>query len=173
MNSAYYELFPIIDGRSTYADSFTNGAVLRYEKVKTKWYANNNPPTKGKIIQEGTFYFIPETKAKVVEVIAIIDKSTRKRSPIIVDILGIEWDLNPMLPANGLPYTTEDIKDKMESMKKSNTLHHVVHVEWNGIGSKNNNNTNNASNCHPIKETNNESNKRIAITELTCEIETV
>jgi hypothetical protein len=40
-----------------------------------------------------------------------------------------------MLPANGLPYTV-DIENIIK-LKKSNTVQHVVHVEWNGIESEN------------------------------------
>jgi hypothetical protein len=167
MNGAYYELFPVLDGKATENDSFANGAVLRYEKDKRTWYANNNPPTKGTIHQEGTIYFIPEDKHVVEQVMAIMEKSTRKRSPVIVPILGINWDLNPQSPANGMPYTEEKIGDILESMRKSNTVLHTVIAEWNGIGSLNNNkNKTNTSVCHPIKETNNESNKRTAPTQL-------
>lgn len=167
MNDSYYELFPIINGKTIYPDSFQNGAVLRYEKDKTKWYANNNPPTKGEIAQEGTCYFISEEKSIVKRVISVLEKSIRKRSAIPITLFGIEWDMNPMLPANGLPYT-EDIED-IGKLKKSNTVYHVVHVEWNGIESKKNENTKNSKNnksCEPINETNNESNKRSAITHL-------
>ena len=172
MNDSYYELFPILDGKSTYHDSFANGAVLHYEKDKTKWYADNNPPTKGKIVQEGKLYFIPEKRSVVEDIISIIDKSTRKRSPIIVPIFGIEWDLNPIMPANGLPYTTQKIGDILESMRKSNSIQHTVSAVWDGIGSHKYINHNKHSSkstvsiCKPIKETNNESNKRVAITQL-------
>ena len=176
MNHAYYELFPVIDGKSIYLDSFQNGAVLRYEKDKTKWYANNNPPTKGKIIQEGTSYFIPTEKSIVKHVITKINESSRKRSTIPIILLGIEWDMNPTLPANGLPYTTTNIEYLINDLKKSNSVHHTVHVEWNGISSNNNKNkqnknkNNNTYVCESLNETNNESNKRIASTQLKSNI---
>jgi len=169
MNDAYYELFPVLDGKGTEDDSFTNGAVLRYEKDARTWYADNNPPTKGTSVQEGTFYFIPEDKRVVEHVIDIIKKSTRKRSPIIVPILGLEWDLNPQLPANGLPYANQKRMGAiLESMRKSNSIQHTVAIKWDGIGPLNKNikNKNNTSVCEPIKESNNESNKRTAPTQL-------
>ena len=169
MNDAYYELFPVLDGKGTEDDSFTNGAVLRYVNDKKKWYADNNPPTKGTSEQKGTFYFIPEDKRVVEHVMKIMEKSTRKRSPIIMTILGLEWDLNPQLPTNGLPYANQErIGTILESMRKSNIIRHTVTVVWDGIGSlnKNTKNKNNKSVCHPIEESNNESNKRTAPTQL-------
>jgi hypothetical protein len=56
----------------------------------------------------------------------------------------------------------------LESMRKSNIIRHTVTVEWDGIGplNKNTKNKNNRSVCEPIKESNNESNKRTAPTQL-------
>jgi len=181
MNDNYYELFPVVDGKSIYADSFQNGAVLRYVKDNKEWIADNNPPTKGKIIQEGTCYFIPEKKSIVMNVVDSIEKNKRKRSIIPITLLGIEWDMNPTLPANGLPYTKSDIEDIVIKFKKSNVIHHTVHAEWDGIQYKKNENTkknnknnkNNKTNehiCNPLDETNNESNKRNATTKLKINI---
>jgi hypothetical protein len=67
MNADYYELFPVVNGTSVYSDHFGNGAILHYDydKNKDEWFANNNPPTKGRIIQTGTSGFIPMEKKEV------------------------------------------------------------------------------------------------------------
>jgi len=170
MNHSYYELFPILNGKSIYNDSFSNGAVLRYSKRGSLWISDNNPPTMGKIDQEGIMYFIPDHKANVENVINIIDNSTKKRSSILMNILGINWDLNPTMPANGLPYMeTHDpdvkkkLESKLESLSNSKHIKHTVTVVWDGIKPYKNTNSvgNNTSNkCNPIKEKNNVSNKR-------------
>ena len=177
MNDNYYELFPVVDGKCTEADSFQNGAVLRYVKDGKKWFADNNPPTKGEITQKGTCYFIPEKKSIVNNVVELIEKNKRKRSSIPITLLGKEWDMNPTLPANGLPYMKSDIEDIFIKLKKSNVLHHAVHVTWNGIQPKKNKNTKKNENtkkseriCEPLEETNNENNTRNANTQLKSSI---
>lgn len=144
MNHSYTELFPVLEGETVIADRFQNGALLRYEQENSngKWYANDNPPTSGKIIIEGTIYFIPAEKDEVNRVInysSLNEKNKNKNnninSPTKIKIFGSVWDLSPDKPAAGLPYTTATLPSLAER-RQSNVLKHTVEVGWNGIKKK-------------------------------------
>lgn len=168
MNGSYYELFPVVDGVATETDSFANGAVLHYEQHKSKWYANNNPPTIGSILQTGSCFFIPATEDEVQSVIAFMKKNARMRNPREMQVAGITWYISVTSPANGLLYT--DNIETLFSLKESNILVHVVIAQWdfsknynffNSTRKNNNKNkNNNASTYNALAESNENSNRR-------------
>ena len=168
MNESYYELFPVVDGVATETDSFANGAVLHYEQHKSKWYANNNPPTIGSILQTGSCFFIPATEDDVHAVIAFMKKNARVRNPREMHVAGITWYISTISPANGLLYT--DNIEPLFSLQQSNTLVHVVVAQWDFSKNynffnttrknKNKNKNNNATTYNALAESDENSNRR-------------
>jgi hypothetical protein len=172
MNHSYFEIFPVLNGTSTFADEFQNGAILRYEQDKKgePWYANDNPPTAGQIIQTGIFFFIssPEIIVNRINNFIISNNNTNnnnsnnnnnKSNKTKINIFGIEWDINKKYPANGLPYTVSKKAFNLVNIRESNIIEHMVVASWNGIEKEiifNNivNNIINNKNCEIINENN-------------------
>jgi hypothetical protein len=157
LNHSYYELFPVVKGKSVHGDSFQNGQVLRYEKDSNSgiWYADNNPPTAGQIIQKGVFCFIPSDIGTVQRVLKHMKSKTTNTK---IEIFGIEWDTNSLFPANGLPYTTSLYAPMLFYQAKSPMFGHLVVANWNGISGDVIQPTNileNISRCGLLSETNN------------------
>ena len=113
MNHSYYELFHIKHGESVAGDMFQNGAVLRYVKSGRKYYADDEPPTTGRIHMHGQACFIPSVE-----------------SAKLKNVLGLSWSLSGNTPANGLHYREEVPSDFFDRCQ-SNILDHDVVVEWN------------------------------------------
>jgi hypothetical protein len=131
MNDSYYELFFIENGISIDGDNFQNGALLEYEydSSKKKWYALDDTPTKGNIIQKGTSWFISDTEGNVIRKKEEYEASNERRG---IHILGTEWLIDPNTPANGLPMLPPMPIEKMiiQYPKESNVLEHTVIVDW-------------------------------------------
>jgi hypothetical protein len=132
MNDSYYELFIIENGISIDGDNFQNGALLEYEydSSEKKWYALDDTPTKGNIIQKGTSWFISDTEENVRRKKEEYEASVERRD---ISILGTEWLIDPNTPANGLPILPPISLVKMleDYPKESNILEHTVTIEWN------------------------------------------
>lgn len=128
----YYEAFPILNGttcqgnpsrdrRNCVDDQFQNGALLRYELERGEYYADDDPPTHGRITMVGTCVFFPTDQATAT---AIYNAIQRPTMPTLI-IEGTEWSLSPETPANGLPY-----RDDFELQGDQQVVHDVV-VSWN------------------------------------------
>ena len=115
MNHSYHELFQIKNGESVAGDMFQNGAVLRYVKSGKKYYADDEPPTSGRIYMHGQAGFIPS------------DESAKLKN-----VLGLSWSLSGSTPANGLHYREEVPSDFFDRCQ-SNILDHDVVVTWNPV----------------------------------------
>lgn len=160
MNHSYTELFPVLNGQSVYADVFSNGPILRYEYDEDDklWYADDNPPTSGQIIQEGIIYFISAPEEDVQRVIDLMENQNKnKNKNTEINIFGIKWDINKIFPTNGLPYSDSPSTMRLIGSKQSNMLHHMVVAKWDGIQIKINKNTrnqiSNLSGCAQINQT--------------------
>lgn len=129
-NESYYELFPVLMGESQYDDRFQNGAILHYEKddANTEWFANNNPPTIGIIIQQGTCFFIPCPEDDVIKINKAIEQYERNRKPITYKILDTLWTIDDDNAANGLFYV--EAADKLEEKRESPYVIHTVTAKW-------------------------------------------
>jgi len=183
MNADYYELFPVLKGTSVNSDHFGNGAILHYEydKDMKKWVANNNPPTKGKIIQIGTSGFIPMEKKEVEKIARKIKDQCRpsKKKSCTLMVFDIEWDHTIFSYAKGLPFTTKDIRERIQSFIQSPLKQHTIIAEWDGIGSEaiqqatqqETQATQTTQQCYPLHESNATSNRREAPTTLTSTFE--
>lgn len=122
----YYELFFIINGVSTYGDTFQNGAILHYNiEDKNDIYADDEVPTAGIINMIGESFFIEDTEENVI-------KHSKEENPTI---LNVNWDTDETLPSNGLPYSEELPKD-FDKKRNSNILIHSVNIKWDGIKDK-------------------------------------
>jgi hypothetical protein len=134
MNEDYYELFPILNGKSCSGDSFQNGEILQYFEFNDGiMEGDNNPPTRGIIEQTGRFCFIAEPFSSVKNVVEIMNRNRKIITDKYIDIFGIKWNINTLLPANGLPYNNTVLPESMFMISDSNTMQHIVNVEWNGI----------------------------------------
>jgi hypothetical protein len=148
MNEDYYELFPILNGKSCNADSFQNGEILQYFEFNNGIIeGDNNPPTKGIIEQIGKLCFISESFSSVKNVVEIMNRNRKIITDKYIEIFGIKWNINTILPANGLPYNNSKLPEALFMIADSNIIKHIVNVEWNGIFDndikKNNINVNN------------------------------
>ena len=129
-NESYYELFPVLMGESQYNDRFQNGAILHYEKddANTEWFANNNPPTIGMIIQQGTCFFIPCPEDDVTKINKVIEKYERNKKSITRKILDTIWTIDDDNAANGLFYV--EAADTLEEKRESPYVIHTVTAKW-------------------------------------------
>lgn len=129
-NESYYELFPVLMGESQYDDRFQNGAILHYEKddANTEWFANNNPPTIGMIIQQGTCFFVPCPEDDVTKINKAITTYEKNKKPITRKILGISWAIDEDNAANGLFYVKT--ANKLEEKRESPYVIHTVTAKW-------------------------------------------
>jgi hypothetical protein len=130
INESYYELFPVLMGESQYDDRFQNGAILHYEKNDndTEWVANNNPPTIGIILQQGTCFFIPYSNADVTKINKAITTYEKNKKPITRKILGISWAIDEDNAANGLFYVNKAAL--LEEKRESPYVIHTVTATW-------------------------------------------
>jgi hypothetical protein len=147
MNDSYFELFFIVNGESTDGDNFQNGAILKYTahpNDPSDVGPDDKIPTKGTIKVTGTSWFIPATQQEVEAVIKTIAamqskmnvNSNRNKKNNTIDILGLEWSLNPNTPANGLPYIEWKKRAEVIGLgHASNILEHNVEVKWNSTKS--------------------------------------
>jgi hypothetical protein len=178
MNDSYYELFPVLDGKACSGDNFQNGEILRYviDNNTKKPGGDNNPPTRGTIKQTGKICFIPAPYMSVISTQLKMRKNIRTVKDTYITIFGIDWNINRLLPANGLPYSTSDAVIDLYNKSKSNTINHIVTVEWNGIfdyeiNNKNNKiNENNGNNGNIEINENNENNANNANNANKCKI---
>ncbi len=144
MNDSYYELFFIVKGQSTDGDNFQNGAILKYTADPmdpTNVGPDDVIPTKGTIKVTGTSFFIPAPREEVETLLHTIEdmhskmninNHTNKRNKKnTINILGLEWSLNPNTPANGLPYIEWKRSAEVTALRRaSNILEHNVEVKW-------------------------------------------
>lgn len=139
MNDSYYELFFILDGESTDADNFQNGAILEYtyNSNNNSFGPDDNTDTKGLIKVKGTSWFIKADKDEVIENYNIYNTNNNKmnlnnnNTNNTVEILGTKWILDKNTPANGLPYINTHISIKAQkNSRNSNILEHNVEVKW-------------------------------------------
>ena len=131
MSDDYFEIFEIdAEGKSVFADSFQNGAIVDYESIRKKqrgktviiWnpitdddFSTNELFSKGTITQVGaSVYFPADDPAYAV----IKDR--------------YEWVIDETKPANGLEsldYDNDANRD-IFAVPKSNILEHTVTVTW-------------------------------------------
>lgn len=139
MNDSYFELFFIINGQSKYGDNFQNGPILIYTPNPnnvTDIGPDDEIPTKGTINVTGTSWFIPGTKKDITKLCKEINSINSKmninnKNSNTIEILGLNWSLNPNTPANGLPYIdTDKSKEVFKLGRASNVLEHTVNVKW-------------------------------------------
>jgi hypothetical protein len=119
----YSELFPVVNGEVVERDNFQNGAVLRYEKEKRKWYADDEPPTSGTITMVGTLGFVrlAPSEAKALQAMTDAQAGTWPG-------LNAVWSFAPTTPANGLGYTESRPEFPAQ-------VRHTVTVTWEKDGS--------------------------------------
>ncbi len=142
MNDSYCELFFIVEGQSTDGDNFQNGAILKYTahpNDPSDVGPDDKIPTKGTIKVTGTSWFIPATQEEVETLIQTIEaihskmniNNNRNKKNSNINILGLEWSLNPNTPANGLPYIEWERSAEVTALRRaSNILEHNVEVKW-------------------------------------------
>ena len=142
MNKSYYEIFPVYNGIVKDADVFQNGPILHYETYsneninndKKVWFANNNPPTTGAIIQKGTSFFIPYYSHHVRKVIksmnayAKLSEEKQKKSKV-QRILDVDWNIVNDNGANGL-LLRDSIDEEILKKRKSPFVVHTVTAQW-------------------------------------------
>jgi len=142
MNKSYYEIFPVFNGIVEHADVFSNGPILHYEtdsnenvnNNEKEWFANNNPPTTGAIIQKGTCFFIPYQSNRVKAVIESMKKYDRlsvedQKKSKTKTILNVDWDIINDNGSNGLLVRDSITKEILEQ-RKSPFLVHTVTAHW-------------------------------------------
>ena len=142
MNDSYFELFFIMDGESVYGDNFQNGPILLYTanpNNATDIGPDDEIPTKGTIKVTGTSWFIPGVQKDVKALYNAINSrmNINNKNSNTINILGLNWSLNPNTPANGLPYIDDEkSKEIIELGRVSNVLEHNVIVKWDITKSK-------------------------------------
>jgi hypothetical protein len=98
----YSEIFPIVNGVGPYEDLFSGGAILRYEKSGSKWYADDDPATHGTIRMIGRNRFFPSTPGIADRIVRAI----RARTGVLT-LEGVVWTISKTTPAAGLPYNPD------------------------------------------------------------------
>ena len=128
-NNKYYEVFYIVGGKSVSGDMFTNGALIHYNIDDiSDIYPDDEVATAGIICMTGKCYFVSASKE-------VVNKNINSKRRI-VNILGLNWDTDKDLPANGLPYRTDIPLDIISRSSDGSALKHKVVVIWNGINGK-------------------------------------
>lgn len=123
----YYEVFPVLNGKSTEADQFQNGALLRYVEDGGEPVADDTPRTYGRITIVGTNVFVPLPEEEVATLVAAMKKGGKVVPSII--LLGEEWNLRTNTPANGLPF--RERFDGFDALPGGRVVH-MVEVSWGG-----------------------------------------
>lgn len=128
-SGTYSEIFPILDGDGAYDDLFSGGAILRYKRdrrVRSKWYADDEPPTHGTIRMIGTNQFFPTDKDTAQ---LIVDDIRAKDDSRTREFQGVVWALNRKTPAAGLPYNS----DYRVNLDGSEVIHEFE-IRWTSHG---------------------------------------
>lgn len=128
----YYELFVVENGNVLDRDQFQGGAALRY----VSGFADDDPPTSGKITIRGKSVFVPSTPDKVTEVKIAMGRAEAAgatRLSTRFSALGETWSTFVGTPANGLPFLETATVD-LFALAASNTLNRLCIVKWDRTG---------------------------------------